>query len=341
MISRAWTRPRRPSWCARARPARAELVDAAIGRVEALNGEINAVIHENFEQAREQAAGELPDGPFKGVPFVLKDLGACFAGMPLHMGMKVLKDADFRAPVDTFLAQRFREAGFVTIGKTNTPAARDPADDRARPLRRLAQPLGHRALDRRLQRRLGGRGRLGDAADRPRQRRRRLDSDPGLELRPRRPQADPPAHLGGTADRRRDVGSDGRARRLALGPRRRGGARGGPRRRAGRSLRRSARPSAPTPRTSPATRASCESASRPPRPSRSRSTRPAPKPFATRPSCASRWATRSSRRAPSTWSRKTASGHRHRRHLHDPLGGRPGGDAGDDVDADRPRDHRR
>jgi amidase len=98
-----------------------ELVDAAIGNVEKLNGEINAVIHENFEQAREQAAGDLPDGPFKGVPFVLKDLGACFAGMPLHMGMKVLKDADFRAPVDTFLAQRFREAGFVTIGKTNTP----------------------------------------------------------------------------------------------------------------------------------------------------------------------------------------------------------------------------
>ena len=52
---------------------------------------------------------------------MLKDLGACFAGMPLHMGMKVLKDADFRAPVDTFLAQRFRDAGFVTIGKTNTP----------------------------------------------------------------------------------------------------------------------------------------------------------------------------------------------------------------------------
>jgi amidase len=98
-----------------------ELVDAAIDRIESLNGEINAVIHENFEQARTEAAGDLPDGPFKGVPFVLKDLGACFAGMPLHMGMKVLKEADFRAPVDTFLATRFREAGFVTVAKTNTP----------------------------------------------------------------------------------------------------------------------------------------------------------------------------------------------------------------------------
>ena len=99
----------------------AELVDAAIERVEALNPEINAVIHELFDDARAAAAADLPDGPFRGVPFVLKDLGACFAGQPLHMGMRVLKDAGFRAPVDSFLALRFRAAGFVTIGKTNTP----------------------------------------------------------------------------------------------------------------------------------------------------------------------------------------------------------------------------
>jgi amidase len=67
------------------------------------------------------AADSLPDGPFKGVPFLLKDLGAAFAGQPLHMGMRVLKEAGFRAPVDSYLAQRFRAAGFVTIGKTNTP----------------------------------------------------------------------------------------------------------------------------------------------------------------------------------------------------------------------------
>ena len=98
-----------------------ELVDAAIERIEAVNGEINAVIHELYEKGRAEAAGELPDGPFKGVPFLLKDLGAAFAGDPLHMGMQCLKNADFRAPVDTYLALRFRQAGFVTIGKTNTP----------------------------------------------------------------------------------------------------------------------------------------------------------------------------------------------------------------------------
>jgi amidase len=98
-----------------------ELVDAAIERVEALNGELNAVIHPLYEEARAAAAGELPDGPFRGVPFLLKDLGAAFAGQPLHMGMRVLKEAGFRAPVDTYLAARFRAAGFVTIGKTNLP----------------------------------------------------------------------------------------------------------------------------------------------------------------------------------------------------------------------------
>jgi amidase len=98
-----------------------ELVDAAIERIEAVNPTLNAVIHELFEEGRSAAEGEIPDGPFKGVPFLLKDLGAAFAGQPLHMGMQALKNADFRSPVDSYLAQRFRDAGFITIGKTNTP----------------------------------------------------------------------------------------------------------------------------------------------------------------------------------------------------------------------------
>ena len=98
-----------------------ELVDAAIARVEALNPELNAVIHDLSEEGRAAAAGEVPHGPFRGVPFLLKDLGACLAGMPLNMGLRPLKDANFRMPVDTTLGARFRDAGFVTIGKTNTP----------------------------------------------------------------------------------------------------------------------------------------------------------------------------------------------------------------------------
>jgi amidase len=99
----------------------AELAEAAIARIEATNGEVNAVIHPLFEQGLEAAQGDLPDGPFKGVPFLLKDLGAAFAGQPLHLGMNYLKERDFHAPVDTYLAERFRAAGLVTIGKTNCP----------------------------------------------------------------------------------------------------------------------------------------------------------------------------------------------------------------------------
>lgn len=98
-----------------------ELTLTAIERAEALNPELNAIIHPLYEQGFEYSRGELPDGPFRGVPFLFKDLGAGLAGQPLHMGMKGLKEADFRLPVDTFLGARFRAAGFVTIGKTNTP----------------------------------------------------------------------------------------------------------------------------------------------------------------------------------------------------------------------------
>jgi amidase len=98
-----------------------ELTQSAIERAERLNPDLNAIIHPLYEQGLEESRGELPDGPFKGVPFLFKDLGAGLAGQPLHMGMKVLKEADFRLPVDTFLGARFRDAGFVTIGKTNTP----------------------------------------------------------------------------------------------------------------------------------------------------------------------------------------------------------------------------
>jgi amidase len=98
-----------------------ELVDAAIARVEALNPRLNAVIHELFEEGRAAATNGQVDGPFRGVPFLFKDIGAALAGQPFHLGTRVLKEIDFRAPVDTYLGQRFRDAGFITIGKTNTP----------------------------------------------------------------------------------------------------------------------------------------------------------------------------------------------------------------------------
>ncbi len=99
----------------------AELVDAAIARAEAVNPQLNAIIHELYDEGRQAAAGDLPDGPFRGVPFLFKDIGAALAGQPLHMGTRVLKDLDFRMPLDSYLGERFRSAGFVTVGKTNVP----------------------------------------------------------------------------------------------------------------------------------------------------------------------------------------------------------------------------
>jgi amidase len=95
-----------------------ELVEGAIERIETLNPELNAVIHPLFDSALETAPA---DGPFKGVPFVVKDLVCAVKDTPHHEGMRFLKDQDFHADADSWLASRFREAGFVFVGKTNTP----------------------------------------------------------------------------------------------------------------------------------------------------------------------------------------------------------------------------
>ncbi len=99
-----------------------ELVDAAITRIERVNPQLNAVIIPLFEKARTQAQqNDIPNGPFRGVPFLLKDLVCASAGDPLHNGMQLLKEARFTAPYDTYLATKFRQAGFIFLGKTNTP----------------------------------------------------------------------------------------------------------------------------------------------------------------------------------------------------------------------------
>jgi len=98
-----------------------ELVNAAIARIEALNPTLNAVIQPRFEAALAEAAGDLPDGPFRGVPLLLKDLGAQLAGEPYHTGAKFLRAIDWRAAVDGHLVTRLKEAGFVILGRTNTP----------------------------------------------------------------------------------------------------------------------------------------------------------------------------------------------------------------------------
>lgn len=98
-----------------------EMVDAAIARIERLNPQLNAVIIPLFEKARAAAAGTLPDGPFRGVPMLMKDFLGYTAGDPTYMGTRPLKELGFIAPGDTYLAARLRAAGFVLLGRTNTP----------------------------------------------------------------------------------------------------------------------------------------------------------------------------------------------------------------------------
>ena len=96
-----------------------ELVDSAIDRIERVNPTINAVITPMFDQARAAANGKLPDGPFSGVPFLLKDLLASYAGVRMASGSAFLRD--FVPDHDSELVSRYKRAGLVILGKTNTP----------------------------------------------------------------------------------------------------------------------------------------------------------------------------------------------------------------------------
>src|SRR5215468_9833619 len=96
-----------------------ELLDAAIGRVERVNPTINAVIATFEGKARVDIAAGLPDRPFTGVPFVLKDLFMCYAGERTTNGSRFW--SDFVPTHTSELFARYRRAGFVIFGKTNTP----------------------------------------------------------------------------------------------------------------------------------------------------------------------------------------------------------------------------
>lgn len=99
-----------------------ELLEAAIERIERSNPSLNAVVIEWFEHARSVAADPgLPRGPFHGVPFLLKDLYTSFAGQTLSNGNIALKRAGKIDTADTTLVARFKAAGLVIAGRTNSP----------------------------------------------------------------------------------------------------------------------------------------------------------------------------------------------------------------------------
>ncbi len=116
----------------------AEILEAAIERIEKHNGVLNAVVHKEYDEARKTAAGDLPEGPFKGVPFLIKDLGAQVKGWPRTSGSmfaQVAADED-----DSELVRRYRAAGVVLVGKTNTPEFGIPGVTNSRRLGKCSNP---------------------------------------------------------------------------------------------------------------------------------------------------------------------------------------------------------
>lgn len=96
-----------------------ELMDEAIARVEKHNGKINAIVFKCYEQARLTAGRKKGNGPFEGVPFLLKDiLGEC-RGMPTRFASRYFPS--FPSPADSELVARYKRAGLIPFAKTNAP----------------------------------------------------------------------------------------------------------------------------------------------------------------------------------------------------------------------------
>jgi amidase len=96
-----------------------EIVEAAIGQIEAVNPKLNAVIAKYYDEARGAAEADLPSGPLTGVPILIKDITAAVKGKPTSAGSRLL--ADVAADADSETVKRYRKAGMILLGKTNTP----------------------------------------------------------------------------------------------------------------------------------------------------------------------------------------------------------------------------
>jgi amidase/6-aminohexanoate-cyclic-dimer hydrolase len=96
-----------------------ELLEAALARLEACNPRLNAVVILMVEQARAALSAGLPEGPFRGVPFLLKDLYQLYAGVRTTNGCRLFED--FVPDIDSELVQRYKGAGLVIFGKTHSP----------------------------------------------------------------------------------------------------------------------------------------------------------------------------------------------------------------------------
>jgi amidase len=98
----------------------AELLDAALARIEEVNPAINAVVRILEDEARLAIQDGLPNGPLSGVPFLIKDIGATMRGLPTTAGSRLMAGTPAAAE-DSAIIRSYRDAGLVLFGKTNTP----------------------------------------------------------------------------------------------------------------------------------------------------------------------------------------------------------------------------
>lgn len=96
-----------------------ELLEAAFARADARNSDVNAVVFEWRDRARRRVRTDPPEGPFQGVPFLLKNLGTEVEGTPLDNGSRLF--SGHRAEETSRLVRRYRSAGLVDFGRGNAP----------------------------------------------------------------------------------------------------------------------------------------------------------------------------------------------------------------------------
>jgi amidase len=96
-----------------------ELCEEAIRRIEQVNPKLNAVITRMYDIARKAVLSGIPEGPFGGVPFLLKDIIEEYAGVPLTMGSRAFRN--YVPAQDSEMVVRFKKSGVVILGKTNVP----------------------------------------------------------------------------------------------------------------------------------------------------------------------------------------------------------------------------
>ena len=160
----------------------AEVLETAIALAEAVNPRINAIVHDQFDQARRTIAGDKArDRPFQGVPYLLKDLGTFDAGQPCTMGSRLW--TGFVPDHDATYTERCKAAGLVIMGRTNTPELG---------LNASTEPALHGATPNpwRIVRRFGGGSGRRYSAHGARNGRWRFDSYSRRQLRPFRLEAD-------------------------------------------------------------------------------------------------------------------------------------------------------